>query len=422
MRNPDSSAQRCCENILAYDKQVHGFVEGTVDVDEILACDAIQQKRFEDVSPRPPAMGMLLGVKDIINADGYETRCGSTLPANLLGRKEASVVTRLRNAGAIVAGKTVTTEFAISDPGPTCNPRNLKHTPGGSSSGSAAGVAAGFFDIALGTQTAGSVIRPAAYCGVIGFKPSFGRIPRDGVFPYSPSMDHVGLFAKNFSCLNTAIKVACPKWREVNTPDNQKMTMCIPEGPYLDITVQSALDHYLGVVASIKAYDFTIKATPILENIHELNHALDELTYAEACRVHQPWFEKYKAHYKPTSLAGMKIGKAVSDDDLIKLLDQAKIHQSKMQQQMIDLDIEFIIAPAAPDVAPEGLGSTGDYRMNSIWSYTGLPVITIPTGVNHQNLPYGLQIVGQFGCDEKLINVAQRLQQAINIEPINNNW
>ena len=171
--------------IAKYEPSVKAFVPGTFVQKKVN--DAYKKSNILNRSTHPLA-GTTLGIKDIINIDGHLTECGSNLPSKLFSGPQASCVTKLLNAGAVFVGKTVTTEFAISDPGLTHNPRNLGHTPGGSSSGSAAAVAAGFCDVALGTQTSGSIIRPAGFCGVIGYKPTFGRIPTDGVLPFSKSM------------------------------------------------------------------------------------------------------------------------------------------------------------------------------------------------------------------------------------------
>src|SRR5215213_7607826 len=160
---------------------------------------------YPDLIKRPLLFGALVGVKDIFHVDGFTTQAGSRLPADALEGKEAQSVSRLMNAGALIFGKTVTTEFAYFSPGPTRNPHHLEHTPGGSSSGSAAAVAAGFCHLALGTQTIGSIIRPASFCGVVGLKPTYERISREGVIPLSPSLDHVGFFASD---AETAINAA----------------------------------------------------------------------------------------------------------------------------------------------------------------------------------------------------------------------
>src|SRR5829696_7702500 len=149
---------------------------------------------YPDLVNRPPLFGAFVGVKDIFHVEGFTTQAGSALPSELFQGEEAESVTRLKDAGALIFGKTVTTEFAYFSAGPTRNPHNVAHTPGGSSSGSAAAVAAGFCQLALGTQTIGSIIRPASFCGVVGLKPTYERISRAGVIPLSPSLDHIGFF------------------------------------------------------------------------------------------------------------------------------------------------------------------------------------------------------------------------------------
>ena len=191
-------------------------------------------------------------MKDIINVEGYPTRCGSLLPHELFKGSQASCVSKLLDAGAIFAGKTVTAEFAVSDPGETRNPRNLSHTPGGSSSGSAASVAAGFCDIAIGTQTSGSVIRPAGYCGVIGYKPSFGRISRDGVLLFSNSMDHIGICAKDLNLLEKILPLIVNDWRFQKPKKNRNISIGVPVGSYINLSKALVLQQFLNTVQLLK--------------------------------------------------------------------------------------------------------------------------------------------------------------------------
>ncbi len=163
----------------------------------------------------PSLRQFLIGVKDIVNVAGLPTQAGSTLPGRLFAGPEATVVSRLRAAGAIVLGKTTTTEFAFTEPPPTTNPHDERHTPGGSSSGSAAAVAAGYVPLAIGTQTVDSIVTPAAYCGVVGFKPSYDRVPVEGVVPFSPAMDHVGFLASDVEIIAFAAEIVCDGWRAV---------------------------------------------------------------------------------------------------------------------------------------------------------------------------------------------------------------
>src|SRR5688572_8572411 len=197
---------------------------------------------YPDIINRPLLYGMLVGVKDIFHAKGFKTQAGSRLPYELLQADEAESVTRLKNAGALILGKTVTTEFAYFSPGPTRNPHNPEHTPGGSSSGSAVAVAAGFCHITLGTQTIGSIIRAASFCGVVGVKPTYDRISREGVIPLSPSLDHVGFFVPDVESAINAARILYRDWEEPTQP-LKKPRLGISEGPYLQTVSQQGLTH-----------------------------------------------------------------------------------------------------------------------------------------------------------------------------------
>src|SRR5215216_1966211 len=201
---------------------------------------------YPDLIKRPLLFGALVGVKDIFHVEGFNTQAGSRLPSDLLQGEEAKSVTRLKEAGALIFGKTVTTEFAYFSPGATRNPHNPEHTPGGSSSGSAAAVAAGFCHLALGTQTIGSIIRPASFCGVVGLKPNYDRISREGVIPLSPSLDHVGFFVPDVESAIDAARVLYRDWTEPIEPE-KKPRFAIPDGPYLQSVSPEGLAHFENV-------------------------------------------------------------------------------------------------------------------------------------------------------------------------------
>jgi Asp-tRNA(Asn)/Glu-tRNA(Gln) amidotransferase A subunit family amidase len=217
--------EQACDRMDALDPQIAALLPEP-DRRARLRREALAlQARYPSAESRPPLYGVLLGVKDIFRADGFQTRAGSKLPPELFEGEEAFSVRALRENGALVLGKTVTTEFAYFEPNGTRNPHNLAHTPGGSSSGSAAAVAAGFCPLALGTQTIGSVVRPAAYCGIVGFKPSWGRIPTDGVIPISSALDHVGLFTPDVPGIALAASLLCRGWRAID-PSPARRARC----------------------------------------------------------------------------------------------------------------------------------------------------------------------------------------------------
>ena len=406
------------KHIIKYESRVKSFVADTFDEKRML-------EDYTKIQSKPnnklPLKNLLVGVKDIINVDGYPTRCGSLLPHELFKGSQASCVSKLLDAGAIFAGKTVTAEFAVSDPGETRNPRNLSHTPGGSSSGSGASVAAGFCDIAIGTQTSGSVIRPAGYCGVIGYKPSFGRISRDGVLLFSNSMDHIGICAKDLNLLEKILPLIVNGWRFQKPKINRNISIGVPVGSYINLSKALVLQQFLNTVQLLKE-KFHVSNLELVKDIEGYNRKIDEITFAELYKVHAVWYHRYKELYGPIVRKTIEAGKNINPNDLTLLIKKSKKDRQFLQMLMIEKGIDIWVAPVAPDVAPFGIDSTGDFRMNSIWSYTGLPVITIPTGVNEKNLPYSIQIVGRFGEDEKLLQISQVIEKSLKVPPLLNSW
>src|SRR5205807_802532 len=223
-----------CNRIDAAEPLIHALLPEPGRRQRLLSEAEALQKRFPDPVSRPPLYGILLGVKDIFHVDGFPTRAGSQLPTELFAAPEAACVTLLRNAGALILGKTISAEFAWIEPGPTRNPYNLEHTPGGSSSGSAAAVAAGFCPLALGTQTIGSTIRPAAFCGIVGFKPTYGRISTDGLIKCAESVDTVGLFTQDVAGIALVASLLCEGWQAVEISESTQLPgLGVPDGPYL---------------------------------------------------------------------------------------------------------------------------------------------------------------------------------------------
>jgi len=384
-------------------------VSGTFERTQSIEKARLLEKRFPDPDMRPPLFGLALGVKDIFHVDGFETRCGSRLPASLFEGAEASSVKRLKDAGAIIFGKTVTAEFAGSEPGPTRNPHNFAHTPGGSSSGSAAGVASGYFHLALGTQTSGSVIRPAAYCGVVGFKPSFNRVPTDGVIPFSDSTDHVGIFVPDTSLVNIVMRVLVDDWKTTKWRPH----LGVPDGPYLKQASPRALSHFEEAVKQIEQNRFTVRRIPAFDDIERINRCHRRLIIGEITRVHRNWYQSYPELYRPRTVEYFVKGKHISESDLPELREKRLELRNRIQDHMEEYQIEAWITPSATGSAPRGLSSTGNPIMNIPWTNAGLPVASIPSGTDESGLPYGLQIVGKFMEDEKTAAVAEELEKII---------
>jgi len=406
---------RLCDRIEEKEPDIMALVSGTYDRRRILQEAASLLHRYPEQSGRPPLFGLAVGVKDIIRVEGFPTRCGSELPGELFDGAEAECVGRLKRAGAVVVAKTVTTEFAFNEPGPTRNPHRLDHTPGGSSSGSAAGVAAGFFPLALGSQTVGSVIRPAAYCGVAGFKPSHGRISIEGVIPYSVTVDHVGLLCQDVSGIDPVMSVICDDWRASDHKASLKtIVLGIPEGPYLDRTAPNGRDFFDKTVRRLETAGCRIARIPLFDDFGDIETHHRRLIAAEMARYHSSWFERHRDLYRPRTREQIETGLTISDDQ-IEALKTARLElRETIERKTAAEELTAWICPAATDHAPKGLESTGNAVMNLPWTASGHPVVTVPAGKDAAGLPHGIQLVGRFGKDEALIPVAGALYETLS--------
>ncbi|MEO8971053.1 MAG: amidase, partial [Ktedonobacteraceae bacterium] len=356
---------------------------------------------FSQEESRPPLYGIPVGVKDIFRVDGFPTRAGSELPKEEFAGPEAACVTALRNAGALMLGKTVSTEFAYFEPGPTRNPHNLKHTPGGSSSGSAAAVGAGLCPLALGTQTIGSIIRPAAFCGVVGFKPSYGRIPTSGVIPYAVSLDTVGYFTQDIAGIALVAPVLCQRWQPV--PVQPVPILGVPDGPYIAQASAEALAAFEQHLILLAQAGYTVRRVKAMANIEAINQKHVRLGFAELAHVHASWFTHYAHLYRPRTAQAIREGQHVPVVEVEEARAGQQILRDELALLMANNGIDILVSPSAPGPAPEGITSTGSALMNLPWTYAGLPVVSLPAGKTAHGLPLGLQCIGAFMADERLV-------------------
>lgn len=399
-----------CDRIDTAEPYLHVFVPEPHRRERLVeeAIDLLE--RFTEPAERPPLFGALVGVKDIFRVDGFFTRAGSDLPPELFEGPEATAVTRLKEAGALIAGKTVTTEFAYFRPGPTRNPHNLAHTPGGSSSGSAAGVAAGFFPLALGTQTIGSVIRPAAFCGVIGFKPSYDRIPTDGLLYFSKSLDHVGLFTQDLDGMALAASILCDGWdvaaaRPAATPP----VLAVPEGEYLERASAEGRYAFDEQLSRLEKAGVRIIWTRFFEDFYELDEEHRRLMAAEAAEVHRAWYARYDYLYSEHMHEIMALAQGVSEAEVARArANQLQLRQA-IQEKLAEVGADLWVAPPARGPAPEGIESTGNPIMNLPWTNAGVPALTLPVDTTYTGLPLGLQLAAPFGQDEALLGWAYQI-------------
>ena len=354
---------------------------------------------------------MPVGIKDIFHVDGFETRAGSRLPPAELAGEEAASVTRLRAAGALIVGKTVSTEFAYFAPGPTRNPRQPEHTPGGSSSGSAAAVAGGMCALALGTQTIGSILRPASFCGIAGFKPSYERVPRDGVVPLAPSLDHIGCFTTDAAGLALAAAVLCRGFRPAFGLGRPRLA--IPVGPYLERAGPEMRGALESARSALTRAGSTVRELSVMADFPAIEARHRLLVAAEAARVHQPWFDRFRELYAPATVELIERGRAAPAPEA----EAARAGRGRLRHEFGEImdrgEIDLWLAPAAVGAAPRGLDSTGDPVMNLPWTYAGMPAIALPAGEDEAGLPLGLQLVGRFADDERLLAWAQQVEGAL---------
>jgi Asp-tRNA(Asn)/Glu-tRNA(Gln) amidotransferase A subunit family amidase len=377
-----------------------------------------------------PLSGIPVGIKDIIATADMPTTNGSPVYRDCIPPADAWVVERLRNLGATIFGKTVSTEFAWRHPGPTVNPWNPNHTPGGSSSGSAAAVAAGLVPLALGTQTLGSVIRPAAFNGVVGFKPSFGAIPRTGVHPLSPSLDHVGFFARRVDDVAFALSLLG------GTSDSDIHGRPVPA---FQVSIERGLPPLAAPRLAIVRFAKWSKAEPeqqqlfeatlatlrdagaTLEELQlpELDHAnwsaITTILASEAALIFGDLVERFSDRTSDHLKALVRTGKAHTATDYLA----AKALQDKLRSALASQlsGFDAVLTLPAFGEAPEGLGYTGDAEYCAPWTFVGAPAVSLPAGFGKNGLPLGLQIVGAYRGDYRTLRVAKWIENVLTFDP-----
>jgi Asp-tRNA(Asn)/Glu-tRNA(Gln) amidotransferase A subunit family amidase len=384
-----------------------------------------------DTARRPgPLSGIPVAIKDIIATRDMPTTNGSQVYRDHVPTPDAWVVERLRNLGATIFGKTVSTEFAWRHPGPTVNPWNSDHTPGGSSSGSAAAVAAGIVPLALGTQTLGSVIRPAAFNGVVGLKPSFGAIPRTGVHPLSPSLDHVGLFARRVDDVAFALSLLAGS--SDSDPHGRPL-------PGFQVDVQHGLEPLerprLGIVRFEKwsrveaeqqrAFDAAIvklrDAGAVLDELElsELDQTnwstINTILACEGAAIFGDLVARYPDRTSDHLKSLVEAGKKHAAVDYLSARAMQEARKNAFAGELSGYDA-LLTLPAFGE-APRGLHYTGDAEYCAPWTFLGLPAATLPVGFGKNKLPLGLQIVGGYRGDLRMLRVAKWIETTLRFDP-----
>jgi Asp-tRNA(Asn)/Glu-tRNA(Gln) amidotransferase A subunit family amidase len=407
----------CVERIRERDPQVQAWVHLEPATAALARARAIDQS-----TPRRRLAGLPIAVKDVIDTGDMPTQYNSPIYRGYRPRVDAACVANARREDAIVLGKTVTTEFAFQHPGKTRNPWNAEHTPGGSSSGSAAAVAARMAALALGSQTVGSTLRPAAYCGVVGFKPTHGRISAVGVVPLSWSNDHVGIFGRAVEDAALALQIlaspdrADPYAASAAVDDYLSSLGGLaalggspaPRIGVLRTLVERAqpetashLDEVARRLAAAGAQVGDVVLPPSFAGIHDSGQVV---VRSEAAAYHAPNFPRLADEYPPKIREALHHGREIRATELLA----AQAHRRRFREDMAPLTLrhDALLTPTAPGPAPHGLESTGDPYFCAPWSHAGLPAIALPSGMAREGLPLSVQLVGGAFAEARLLAAA----------------
>ncbi len=382
-------------------------------------CD---DERARGVEPGPLA-GVPVGLKDIIDTRCLPTEDGTPLHAGRTPRTDAALVRRLIGAGALVMGKTVTTELATFSPGQTRNPHNPAHTPGGSSSGSAAAVAAGMVPLAVGTQTNGSVIRPASFCGVYGFKPSFGLIARSGVLTQSPSLDQVGVFGRSLEDVALLAQALCghdeadPATRPQASPPLQRLATAEPPMPPTVAFVRTPFWPRMDddARAAFEELREALGARAVEMDLPEIAPAALEwhrtIMEADIAASFALEYERGREQLSGSLRGQIERGQRITAVDYRRAIERMPALLAEFDAWFTEVDA--IVTPAALGTAPAGLESTGDPIMCTLWTLAGMPAVSLPLLHGANGLPLGVQMVGRKHDDARLLRTARWLEATL---------
>ncbi len=401
------------ERIRAREGTIHAWVE--IDEANALATARRYDREARQGRRRGALHGIPFGVKDIIDVRGIHTRAGTAAYPPRIAREDAPAVARLKRAGAIFLGKTETTPFANNDPTITRNPWNPAHTPGGSSSGSAAAVADRMCPAALGTQTGGSLLRPAAYNGIVGFKATYGRVSNEGVIPNAWSLDHTGVLCR--SAADAALLWHCLRERSprpfARMPEPGRSVtreaMSPPRLGYLreffePETSGAVLENLASVREEFRRAGAEVREVALPPSFGYVIPGWDIIKRSELWAYHRTLFEEKPESYPPKLRARLEKGAEIPGHLYLEYLHHRRTFQREMSLVMEAFDALFM--PIASSTAPPGLSSTGSSHFNRPWTFSGFPAMSIPSGFDATGLPFGIQLAARPCCEDLLLRVA----------------
>ena len=408
--------ESCITQIERYDEQIHAF--SVFDPDIVRSYVKPLEERIRKGSFQGNLYGAPVGVKDVFNTQDYSTCMGSPIWKEFTPGNDARVVFSLKEKGGIVMGKTVTAEFGVHYPGSTVNPYNIAHTPGTSSSGSAAAVASGMVPLALGTQTAGSTIRPASYCGVYGFKPSFGLVPRTGVLKTSDTLDHISLFARSLADIVLLFETV--RVRGTNHPyahqcvdqyvqsENKTWRVALVRGPVWDKVHSYAQEALLDFENSLSQSGIQVEECSLPDGFEEV-YELHDILYSKSLSYYfREEYDQHKDLMSKSFLEMVERGREISPENYSKALSLQTDLAEKLDAQFEQYDI--ILGLSAAGESPQGLNPTEPPDCCLVWTLCHVPSMNIPLFTSPRRLPYGLQIVAKKYRDSNLFKFVEILQ------------
>jgi len=435
IKNRELSPVELVESLLGqYDALEPGLSAWVyLDREAVLADAQQKQEELEKGDSIGPLHGVPIGLKDIYYTAGIPTTACSKVFEGFVPEYDATTVALLKGAGAIMMGKTVTTEFACMDPSPTKNPWNPAHTPGGSSSGSAVAVATRMCPAALGSQTVGSVLRPASYNGVVGFKPTFGRVSRYGVIPVSWSLDHVGWMARSVEDIALLMQV-------MSVPDPQEpITARQPSGDFMsglgspaapsiglirrffyDNADEETRQHTDGVVEQLSRAGASVEEISLPDSIDTAIADQRIIMAVEAAAFHQPMYERQSQDYQPMLREMLRRGLETDGPTYSRALERRQQFTAEMQALAEKADV--LLTPSTPTPALADITNTGNTMFQGPWTSCGLPVITIPSGLAASGLPFGIQLAAAPFSEPKLLAAARWCENVLGVDllpPVN---
>jgi Asp-tRNA(Asn)/Glu-tRNA(Gln) amidotransferase A subunit family amidase len=388
----------------------------TVDAGPALAVAQELGARPRDAQLReghPALTGLPMGFKDVIQTAGLRTTASSKALTDFVPEQDAAVVASLRAAGALVLGKLETCEFANADPSVTLNPWNPACTPGGSSSGSAVAVALGLVPASLGTQTGGSTLRPAAYNGVVGFKPTYGRISNDGVIPLAWSLDHIGFFGRSVADVEIVFESLVPGKAGEQGPAGRKPRLAIVRSPLFDSATPESAASLARVAGQLAEAGAEVRETRDPGLLEPLRGISPTVIAAEAATYHREQYARVGHLYGPKISATVERGLRIPAHEYVAAQRQRAVLVQALEEWAAGTEADALLMLTVPGPAPADLAATGDPAYLSPWTTAGFPAISIPTAISADGLPLAAQLVGRRGCDWRLLETARWAESVI---------